>query len=94
MVDFCQFCDTIHSGALMDLEIKSELEKIEISDNSFLKVYLNNNENIYVLEINYLNGKFIAEKKFSKNLDGVASMEEIKDLYRSESDVKRYFGIL
>tara|TARA_R100000951_G_scaffold115132_2_gene122219 strand:+ start:7310 stop:7546 length:237 start_codon:yes stop_codon:yes gene_type:complete len=78
----------------MDLEIKSELEKIEISDNSFLKVYLNNNENIYVLEINYLNGKFIAEKKFSKNLDGVASMEEIKDLYRSESDVKRYFGIL
>ena len=76
------------------MDLKSELEKVDISENSFLKVYIAIDEENYVLELNYLNGQFISEKFFPNNIDGVASMEEIKNLYRSENDIKRYFGLI
>ena len=76
------------------MDLKSELEKIDISENCFLKVYINCDEQSYVLELNYLEGKFKAEKTFPNNIDGVAYMEEVKSLYRNENDIKRYFGII
>lgn len=76
------------------MDLKSELEKIKISENSFLKVYIAIDEENYVLELNYLDGQFVSEKMFPNNIDGVAYMEEVKNLYRSENDVKRYFGLI
>ena len=76
------------------MDSKSELEKIEISDDSFLKVYITCSEDYYILELNYLDGKFIAEKSFRNNIDGVSYMEEVKNLYRSEDDIRRYFEII
>lgn len=76
------------------MELKSELEKIDISETCFLKVYITCDEAKYVLELNYLDGKFVAEKTFQNSMDGVSGMEEVKDLYRNENDVKRYFGII
>ena len=58
-----------------------------------MKIYINHDENKYVLEVNYMNGKFVLEKMFPNNIYGVESMENVKELYRSEYDVKSYFGI-
>jgi len=76
------------------MNTKSELEKINISNNSFLKIYIKDSEEEYVLELNYLDGRFVSEKLFPNNIDGVASMEEEKGLYNNENDIKRYFGII
>ena len=76
------------------MNLKSELEKNIISDDCFVKIYITLDEERYVLELNYLEGKFIAERQFQNNMDGIADMEQVKDLYRNENDVKRYFGII
>lgn len=73
---------------------KSKLEEVKIGDNCFLNTYITNDELNYILEINYLEGKFVAEKHFSNDFNGIAYMEEVKSLYRNENDVKRYFGLI
>jgi hypothetical protein len=79
-------------GSLVNL--KTELESKKISDNCFLKTYITYDEKTYILEINYRSGRFVAEKQFSNDFNGIAHMEEIKSQYRSEEDVKRHFGII
>ena len=76
------------------MNLKSKLEEKAISENCSLNTYITYDETNYVLEINYLDGKFISEKQFANNYIGIAKMEEAKDLYRNEEDVKRYFGLI
>ena len=76
------------------MELKSKLEEKKISEDCVLNIYISYDEQSYVLEINYLDGRFVAEKTFPNNYDGIAYMEEVKGLYRNENDVKRYFGII
>lgn len=76
------------------MEPKSKLEEKKISNNCVIKTYITSDEKSYILEIDYLQGKFIAEKIFSNDLKGIASMEEVKNLYRSEQDIQAYFGII
>lgn len=75
------------------MDLKSKLEEKKISEGCSLNTYITYDEQSYVLEISYLNGKFIAEKTFPNNFSGIADMEEIKDQYRNENDIKRYFDI-
>lgn len=74
------------------MNLKSKLEEIEIvPDKCYLNIYIKMDESSYVLEINYMNGRFIAEKNFPVNERGVAAMEEAKSQYRNEADFQNYF---
>jgi hypothetical protein len=72
---------------------KSKLEERKISDKSSVSIYITDDEKSYIFEISYLQGKFISQKIFSNDFDGIAKMEEIKDAYKTEYDIKEYFGI-
>lgn len=76
------------------MDKKSKLEERKISDKSSVSIYISEDEKNYIFEISYLQGKFISQKTFSNNLDGIAKMEEIKDVYKTEHDIKEYFGII
>lgn len=73
---------------------RNKLEEIKISENCKVNIFISMDETSYILQINYLDGKFISEKSFANNFNGIASMEEVKNFYKSENDVKRYFGII
>lgn len=73
--------------------LKNKLEQIEISNECHLNIYITYDEQHYILELNYLKSRFVAEKQYPNNYNGVASMENEKLKYRNEEDVKRYFGI-
>jgi hypothetical protein len=76
------------------VDLKSKLEEKKISDGCSLNTYITYDEQSYILEINYLDGKFVAEKIFPNNYMGIAEMEEVKGHYRNENDIKRYFDII
>lgn len=76
------------------MNLKSELEQKKISKNCFLKTYITYDEKTYILEINYLDGKFIAERSFHNNYNGIAYMEEVKNQFRTEEDIRKYFDII
>ena len=71
------------------MDLTTELESIQISDESFVKIHITCDEKIYVLEINYLDGRFVAEKQFPNNFNGIANMEETKSQFKCENDVRR-----
>jgi len=75
------------------MEDRIKLEDKTISKNCIINTYINKNEEFYILEINYLKGKFISEKIFTNDLNGVELMEETIKLFRTENDIKEYFGI-
>jgi hypothetical protein len=76
------------------MEDKSKLEEKVISKNCIIATYITKDERSYVLQINYLQGRFISEKLFSNDLDGIELMEEAKELFKTEYDIKEYFGII
>ena len=76
------------------MENKLKLEEKVISSNCTLNTYITRDERSYVLEINYLKGRFVSEKFFSNDLEGVELMEEAKELFKTEYDIKEYFGII
>lgn len=76
------------------METRSKLEEKKISTNCIIKTYITGDEKTYILEIDYLQGKFVSEKRFSNDFKGIASMEEVKNLYKSEHDIQSYFGII
>jgi hypothetical protein len=76
------------------VNLKSKLEEEKICDTCSLNTYITYDEKNYILEINYLDGKFISEKIFTNDFNGISAMEEIKNQYRNENDVKKYFGII
>jgi hypothetical protein len=73
---------------------KTFLEEKKVSNQCFLNTYISYDEENYILEINYLDGKFIAEKLFANNINGVAKMEETIGQIKNEDDIRRYFGII
>lgn len=76
------------------IDTKTKLECNKLSDKCFVNVYISKNETSYILELDYLNGRFVAQKIFPNSLDGVAYMEETRGLFKSEDDIKKYFGII
>lgn len=78
----------------LKIDTKTKLESNKLSDKCFINIYITKNEAAYVLELDYLSGRFVAQKTFPNNLDGVAYMEETRDLFKNEDDVKKYFGII
>lgn len=76
------------------MDLKTELESKELSKDCFLTTYITYDEKTYILEINYRDGRFVAEKQFPNDYNGIAHMEEIRNQYRNEDDVKRYFGLI
>lgn len=76
------------------MNLKSKLEEEKICDTCSLSTYITYDEKNYILEINYLDGRFVSEKIFTNDFNGISAMEEIKNQYRNEDDVKRYFGII
>lgn len=73
---------------------KSKLEEKKICDECFLNTYITYDEKSYILEINYLDGRFVSEKYFPNDFNGISAMEEVKEQYRTEDDIKRYFNII
>lgn len=76
------------------IDTKTKLESNRLSEKCFINIYISKNEKMYILELDYLNGRFVAQKNFPNSLDGVAYMEETRDLFKNEEDVKKYFGII
>lgn len=75
-------------------KLRSKLEEKKISDDCYINTYITYDEKTYILEINYLEGKFISEKIFPNDFNGIVHMEEVRNNYRTERDVQRYFGII
>lgn len=75
------------------IDLKTELDSKQISKNCFLRTYITYDEKTYILQIDYKSGRFVAEKQFSNNYEGIVDMEEMKNQFRSEEDVKRHFDI-
>jgi hypothetical protein len=73
---------------------KIELEQQKIDHNCVIKTFLTKDERYYILQLNYMGGKYVAEKTYSNNMIGVGYMEEFKQLYRNEYDFKKYFGFV
>lgn len=73
---------------------KIELEQQKVDNNCVIKTFLTTDEKYYVLQLNYMNGRYIAEKTYTNNIMGVGYMEEFKQLYRSEHDFKKHFGFI
>jgi len=84
-------CDNIVWGIM---ENRFKLEEKVISKNCVLITHITKDERNYILEINYLKGRFVSEKLFSNDLDGIELMEETKELFKTEYDIKEYFGII
>lgn len=76
------------------MNLKEKLEECKLSEDCFINTYITYDEKSYILEINYLEGRFVSEKTFPNNKSGVARMEEEKHVYRDENDVKRYFKLI
>ena len=76
------------------MKFRTELEHKKISENCYIKTYISNDESVYILEINYKKGRFIAEKIFPNTYDGIVDMEEVKSDYKNENNIKRYFGLI
>jgi hypothetical protein len=74
------------------MENRFKLEEKSICSNCTLSVFITDDEQNYILQINYRD-RFISEKIFTNDMDGVANMEEAKNLYKNENDIKQYFGI-
>lgn len=75
------------------MDLKEKLEEWTISDNCSINTYISYDEQNYILEINYMDGRFISEKLFPNNQSGVARMEELKHRYKCEEDVRKYFEL-
>jgi len=75
------------------MENKFKLEEKVICKNCIINTYIAGDEQSYILQINYLQGKFISEKIFTNDLNGIELMEETKNLFKTEYDIKEYFGI-
>lgn len=73
---------------------KSKLEEKIIAKDCIISVYITADESSYILQIDYLKGKFISEKFFSNDLKGIEYMEDTKELFKTEHDIKEYFGII
>lgn len=73
---------------------KFKLEEKIICKNCVINTYIAQDEKNYILQIDYLQGKFISEKTFANDLNGIELMEETKNLFKTEYDIKEYFGII
>lgn len=76
------------------MDNKFKLEEKIICKNCVINTYITNDEQNYILQIDYLQGKFISEKIFANDLSGIEYMEQTKDLFKTEFDIKEYFGII
>ncbi len=72
----------------------TKLESNRIGDNCYINIHITQNEESYIFELNYKEGRFISERVFPNTRDGVAAMEEMKDAYKNENDVLKYFGLI
>lgn len=75
------------------MNIKSKLESKKITDNFYINTYITYDETEYIMELDYMDSKFVAEKKFPNCQKGVDEMEEALKLYKNEQDIKKYFGL-
>lgn len=73
---------------------KFKLEEKTICKNCVINTYIAQDEKNYILQIDYLQGKFVSEKTFANDLNGIELMEETKNLFKTEYDIKEYFGII
>jgi hypothetical protein len=73
---------------------KIELEQQKIDTNCVIKTFLTPDERYYILQLSYMDGRYVAEKSYTNDVVGVGYMEEFKQLHRSEYDFKKYFGFI
>jgi hypothetical protein len=76
------------------MTLKNKLEEIKITSDCYLNLFVAIDDSAYILEINYLDGQFVAERQFPVSPNGIEGLEETKSLYRNENDFKRHFGII
>lgn len=75
------------------MEDRLKLEEKNICKNCTLNTYITKDEKNYILQINYLEGRFVSEKIFTNDLNGIELMEESKEFFKTEYDIRQYFGI-
>lgn len=76
------------------MDDKFKLEEKIVCKNCVINTYIARDEKNYILQIDYLQGKFVSEKIFTNDLNGIELMEEAKDLFKTEYDIRGYFGII
>lgn len=73
---------------------KSKIEEQQVCDKCVLTTYITHDENYYILELNYMDGKFISEKHYPNDYNGFQDMEMFRSSYKEECDVKKHFGLI
>lgn len=69
------------------------IEEESVTDNLTVTTSIGYDEVSIYLTVNYMQGKFTIQKSFRNNYMGLEEFEIEKNKFRTEEDVKKYFGI-
>lgn len=69
------------------------IEEENVTDDLTVTTSIGYDEVSIYLTINYMQGKFTIQKSFRNNYIGLEEFEIEKNKFRTEEDVKKYFGI-
>lgn len=73
--------------------MKTTLEKVQVSEDLVYKIQISPDEEIVYLNVNFMNGRFIVEKSFRNNYDGLDKLKKSISLLDTEEKVITYLKI-
>lgn len=76
------------------LDLNKTLKKTKkINENLVHRFYESLDKSVNILEVDYLNKKFVIEKSFKNNYAGNEELQEKIKEFNTEDKVKQYFGL-
>ena len=76
------------------LDINKTLKKTnKITENLTQRLYSYIGMDITILEVDFMNKKFLVEKRFQNNVVGKDELEEAIKNFDSEEKIKKHFGV-
>ena len=69
------------------------IEEESVTDNLTVTTSIGYDEVSIYLTVNYMHGKFTIQKSFRNNYMGLEEFEIERNKFRTEEDVKKYFGM-
>lgn len=69
------------------------IEEYEPADNVKIQISVTYDETRVYLDVLYLEGKFTIQRNYPNNYIGLQNLEEDKQEFETEEQVKKYFGL-
>jgi len=73
--------------------MKTTLEQTRISEDLSYKIQISPDEEVVYLSVNFMNGRFIVEKTFRNNYNGLEKLKKSISLLNTEEKVIEYLKI-